>query len=295
MDQHPDGKHISSVNYEDESFDSCSSIDSHDSRCTTKGPPTDSCSVRSNRADSYGSDSFLSFDSADQTESKLQTRPTSSVEAYKSEDFEQYDENESTMEEERREKWIGILRTKALPSSIPPPKQRSNSRVLRGGGRPRPEERVALKAFCQDKIRRVQSLRRTNPSACRAQLSGQTVPCPEMAGFLADRPVPKQFISVLRLKSFTEEMKQAAGTELHEPSHCRACQEKQAKLAQDTFIRRKKSQLESWLLKDRVQAHLCERDTICLVGELLGDIPSTSDDPSKIWEGLLTNGHWTPQ
>ncbi|KAG9341659.1 hypothetical protein JZ751_018722, partial [Albula glossodonta] len=266
MDQHPDGEHISSVNYEDESFESCPSIDSHDSKCTTKGPPTDSCFVRSNRADSYGS-----------------------------EDFEQYDENESTMEEELREKWIGILRTKALPSSIPPPKQRSNSRLLRGGGRPRPEERVALKAFCQDKIRRVQSLRRTNPSACRAQLSGQTVPCPEMAGLLADRPVPKQFISVLRLKSFTEEMKQAAGTELHEPSHCGACQEKQAKLAQDTFIRRKKSQLESWLLKDRVQAHLCERDTICLVGELLGDIPTTSDDPSKIWEGLLTNGHWTPQ
>ncbi|KAJ8416758.1 hypothetical protein AAFF_G00326360 [Aldrovandia affinis] len=295
LDQDSDGGQNSSLNYEDDSFESWRSSGGG-SRCTAESPATASCSDESQRTDSSCSHSSLSFGGAE-FYSQSQSRPTPSVEGYENEDFEQYNEKEPMIVEELREKWIGILRTK-VPPSVPPPKQRSNS-SLRQEGRPRfavsavtsggrlcPEERRALKVFCQEKIRRVQSLQWTDRLANRAQLSGQAAAWPMTAGPLADCPVPK------RLN--TEEMKQAAGTELHQTSHCRACQESLAKLAQNTFIRRKKSQLESRLLQDKLQAHLFEKDAICLVGELLRNIPKTSDDPSKIWQELVTNGCWTP-
>ncbi|KAJ8338292.1 hypothetical protein SKAU_G00372580 [Synaphobranchus kaupii] len=167
------------------------------------------------------------------------------------------------------------------------PKQRSNSSLRRGGGRLCPEERAALKAFCQEKIRRVQSLQWTSPPARRAQPGRQPVPRPEMAAPQGDCPVPKQLVSALRLKTFTEEMKKAVGTELHQPSRCGPCQESLAGLAKDTFLRRKKGKLESRLLQDKLEAHLFEKDAICMVGELLSEIPTISDDPSKIWQELL--------
>ncbi|XP_064184470.1 uncharacterized protein C8orf48-like [Anguilla rostrata] len=285
LDQNSGGGQNSLLNYEAESFESWPGSER---ACTS------SRSLESQRTYSYGSDSFLSF-GATEFDSQSQSGTTASVEGYENDDFEQYDEKESTMEEELRGKWMGILRTKVPPSSIPPPKQRSNCRLHRGGEKLCPEERAALKAFCQEKIRRARSPRRTAPPAGRTQPSGQTAPRAEMAEPQDAGPVPTRFVSALRLKSFTEEMRKAVGTELHQPSRCGPCWESLARLAEDTFLRRKKSQLESGLLQDRLQAHLLEKDTICLVGELLGDISKTSDDPSKIWQEFMTNGSWSPQ
>ncbi|XP_046874458.1 uncharacterized protein C8orf48-like isoform X2 [Hypomesus transpacificus] len=119
-----------------------------------------------------------------------------------------------------------------------------------------------------------------------------------------DRPVPMQLISVLKLKSFAEEMRRAADIEIHDPSVCGECVEQQASLALDTFIQRKRTLLDSLTLEDRLQTHLCNRDTVCLLGELLRNLPKLSDAPQTIWEelqakerGLLPSGvtQATPQ
>ncbi|XP_062332503.1 uncharacterized protein C8orf48-like [Osmerus eperlanus] len=111
------------------------------------------------------------------------------------------------------------------------------------------------------------------------------------------RPVPLQLISMLKLKSFTEEMRRAADIEIHDPSVCGECVEQQASLALDTFIQRKRTLLDSLTLEDRLQTHLCNRDTVCLLGELLRNLPKLSDAPQTIWEelqakerGLLPSG-----
>ncbi|KAG7464892.1 hypothetical protein MATL_G00170430 [Megalops atlanticus] len=272
LDVDSNGDQKPSLIYEDDSFETWQSSDDNSSTVTER-PATASCAIKSQWTESYSSDSFLS---------------------YQDEAFEQHDENECTVEEELRRKWIGILRTEPPPSK-PPLKQRSNPHLCRGSGRLRPEERVALKEFCRGKIRQVQSWQETDPPACRPQQSQQTASYPEQSGALACCPVPRHFISMLRLKSFTEEMKQAVMTELHQPSRCTLCQDKLAELAQDAFIRKKRTQLQSWLLQDKLNSHLCNKDSICLVGEALRDIPKTSDDPSKIWQALLAKGPWTAQ
>lgn len=122
LDQNSDGGQNSLLNYEAESFESWPGSER---TCTS------SRSLESQRTYSYGSDSFLSF-GATEFDSQSQSGTTASVEGYENDDFEQYDEKESTMEEELRGKWMGILRTKVPPSSIPPPKQRSNCRLHRG-------------------------------------------------------------------------------------------------------------------------------------------------------------------
>ncbi|KAK5865101.1 hypothetical protein PBY51_016292 [Eleginops maclovinus] len=68
--------------------------------------------------------------------------------------------------------------------------------------------------------------------------------------------VPPQLLSMLRLKTFKEDMRQAAELELHDPAVCRVCEQERASLALRSFIRRKKTQLQLQTLKGRLNTHL---------------------------------------
>ncbi|XP_028975160.2 uncharacterized protein LOC105024396 isoform X4 [Esox lucius] len=103
---------------------------------------------------------------------------------------------------------------------------------------------------------------------------------------ISSHPVPPQLISVLKLKSFTKEMTRAVNTELHDPTVCHGCIQQQAALSLDTFIRSKTTQLDATTLEERLQTLLCNRDAICLLGELLRGLPKPSDAPSRMWELL---------
>ncbi|CDR01031.1 unnamed protein product, partial [Oncorhynchus mykiss] len=76
---------------------------------------------------------------------------------------------------------------------------------------------------------------------------------------LAGEPVPIQLISALKMKTFTEEMRRAMDTELHDPSVCGVCVQQQAALSLNTFIRRKTTQLDNNILEDKLHTHLCNR------------------------------------
>ncbi|XP_029578633.1 uncharacterized protein LOC115167971 [Salmo trutta] len=107
---------------------------------------------------------------------------------------------------------------------------------------------------------------------------------------LAGEPVPLQLISALKMKTFTEEMRRAMDTELHDPSVCGVCVQQQAALSLNTFIRRKTTQLDTNTLEDKLHTHLYNRDAVCLLGELLRGLPKPSDAPSRIWEQLQARG-----
>ncbi|XP_048885049.1 uncharacterized protein C8orf48 homolog isoform X2 [Brienomyrus brachyistius] len=152
-----------------------------------------------------------------------------------------------------------------------------------------PKEGTALKAYCQAKIRRVKV------SANRSLPARHLQRAPEPSADPEGCPVPLHFIATLKLKSFTARLKQLSRVDMHTPSHCRACQDQQAKLATHTFIRTKTSQLESQLMKEKLDLHIYNNSSISLVGELLRSLPKSSDDPVKIWRALGARERWNPR
>ncbi|XP_026860763.2 uncharacterized protein C8orf48 [Electrophorus electricus] len=108
---------------------------------------------------------------------------------------------------------------------------------------------------------------------------------------ILEQNVPEHLVCMLRLKAFREEMRRGAEQDFHEPSRCTACLAKRADLALDFFMRNKKSQLQTHLLEDKIQDHVCNKDTVCLLGEMLKYIPKPSDEPGEIWKKLLSERH----
>lgn len=68
--------------------------------------------------------------------------------------------------------------------------------------------------------------------------------------------VPPELISMLKLKTLKEQWKRAAEVERRDPGFCRACEQEQASLALESFIRRKKTQLQFQTLTDRLNTRL---------------------------------------
>ncbi|XP_041712647.1 uncharacterized protein LOC121545843 [Coregonus clupeaformis] len=126
-------------------------------------------------------------------------------------------------------------------------------------------------------------------------LAGEPRPAAQPQPQLQPEHVPLQLISALKMKSFTEEMRRAMDTELHDPSVCGVCVQQQAALSLNTFIRRKTTQLDANTLEDRLHTHLYNRDAVCLWGELVRGLPKPSDAPSRIWEQLQARGKRTQQ
>ncbi|XP_049442502.1 uncharacterized protein LOC125894883 [Epinephelus fuscoguttatus] len=153
------------------------------------------------------------------------------------------------------------------------------------------EEEEALRRYCRRMIHRVRDkqqqlqsseedrgARRRQRSGCERQLvPGDefrhprecSLPLPDCTTPQRDQtspslicqgpgvqPVPPQLISMLRLKTFKEDMRRAAEVELHDPAVCSECVQEQASLALTSFIRRKETQLQSQTLKGRLNTHL---------------------------------------
>lgn len=82
------------------------------------------------------------------------------------------------------------------------------------------------------------------------------------------QPVPPQLMSMLRLKTFKEDMRRAAEAELHHPAVCCPCEQQQASLALKSFIRRKTTQLHFQTLQDRLNTHSSQREYARWLGGL---------------------------
>ncbi|XP_062855803.1 uncharacterized protein C8orf48-like [Trichomycterus rosablanca] len=103
---------------------------------------------------------------------------------------------------------------------------------------------------------------------------------------VGDWCVPENIIWNIKMKTFREKLKQAANQDFHDPSRCRACTEKQADLALDSFIRKKTTQLQNRLLEEKIQTHLQNHESVQLIAETLRDLPKPSDNHQEIWNKL---------
>ncbi|KAG5263707.1 hypothetical protein AALO_G00267730 [Alosa alosa] len=140
------------------------------------------------------------------------------------------------------------------------------------------DEDVVRRRYCKRSIQKMKLKKRD--SGYRENDSSQKPESEEIP------PVPQQLLNLIRMKAFREKLKTAPEMELHDPQHCRSCQVKQAELARDDFIRRKTTQLLSPLLEEKIQSHFLNRNSICLIGEVLRDLPRPSDDPGLVWKAL---------
>ncbi|XP_039975049.1 uncharacterized protein LOC120784949 [Xiphias gladius] len=89
--------------------------------------------------------------------------------------------------------------------------------------------------------------------------------------------VPLQLISMLRLKTFKEELRRAAEVEDHDPAACGVCEQEQAFLALKRFIWKKKTQLQFQTLKGRLNTYLGQRG--CTSWTSLGKISQSPPMP----------------
>uniref|UniRef100_A0ACB8FY39 Uncharacterized protein n=2 Tax=Sphaerodactylus townsendi TaxID=933632 RepID=A0ACB8FY39_9SAUR len=98
--------------------------------------------------------------------------------------------------------------------------------------------------------------------------------------------VPGQLVNRLRLKNLQKSMEQLVETEMHQPSQCSGCENKRAQLAEDAFLRRKRTILEGVLLQEKLKDHLCTQDALLIIGKMHQRLPKLSDDPRDIWRKL---------
>ncbi|XP_041075780.1 uncharacterized protein C8orf48 homolog isoform X1 [Polyodon spathula] len=283
-----------SRNYEDESFESWP-ISNNSSTVKYPGDSLDPCSVESERAESYSSsESFESYCSHEEFSPQTESRSASSVKEYQDEESESCDDAGITAEEELAEKWMRVLKHKDSFSTVTQAR-RSNAPPQRDVPELFPEESKAVKSYCREKIRKMRRWQKRS-ECCRHREQQQSLPGSEQQETTLNCRIPEELVTRLQLKHIMKIVKQATEVEIHQPSMCSACLSKRAELARESFIQIKKTQLESVLLQEKLEENLYNRvcsqcysptDPICLVGEVLKDLPKLSDDPSKIWHALI--------
>uniref|UniRef100_A0A8C5PND1 Uncharacterized protein n=1 Tax=Leptobrachium leishanense TaxID=445787 RepID=A0A8C5PND1_9ANUR len=248
------------------------------------------------RASDYSSDLFEScsndssfkyesetFESLSAESVHISQFETASTQSRSSEDTSQ----EQCIDEGLIEKWIDTLkgygsRTNAHQSGCsskkrPPP----DDNIVHGITTM--EESNALVAFCTRKLRQIQNppvKLHQNQSRSATNLRRPVLGDPQ-------GPVPIQLFNRIRLQNTKESAKQLMQIEMHQPSACPDCCAVQAELAKNTFLRMKKTKLESHLLENKIQDVIYSKDIVTLIGEIHQSLPRLSDESNIIWQKLL--------
>ncbi|XP_039622266.1 uncharacterized protein C8orf48 homolog [Polypterus senegalus] len=209
-----------------------------------------------------------------------------SLKEYEDEEFESYDEAEILGEDVLAEKWINILKEKASHSCMDH-KKLLHSFLKTDTITMVPEEKEALKSYCRKKISVMrQQHQKTSTSGQTRQTEADDSNLKAVDSNLKC-VVPEQIVRRLQMKSILEALKKATKVEMHEPQQCAACQGRQGELAEKNFIRIKTTQLESKLLQHRLEEFIYTKDPVCIVGEMLRDIPKISTDSDAVWQAFV--------
>lgn len=153
------------------------------------------------------------------------------------------------------------------------------------------EAQGALRSFCAVKINQLSHLPNSiqpkkNKRNSQRQGSASKKPFPCERNCI----IPDQLVNRLHLQNIQETMKQLAEAEMHQPSQCPHCQKAEAKLAEDAFLRRKKTLMENVLLEEKLEELIYTKDSLTLIGEIHKNFPKLSDDPRDIWQKLNKSG-----
>lgn len=230
----------------------------------------------------YENDPFDSYSSAvsEQSESAWQS---SSLNA---EELEVLDSSE--LRRDLMRKWITLLKdnqtnTQLVKRAIGP----DDGEALTGFSEVSEDALGALQSFCAVKINQLCQ----PPNSIQPKRNKRSA---QRHGSAPEKPlacksnciVLDQLVNRLHLQNIKETMKQLAGAEMHQPSRCPHCQKKKAELAEDAFLRRKKTLLENVLLEEKLEERIYTKDSLTLIGEIHKSLPKLSEDPRDIWQKL---------
>ncbi|XP_029463570.1 uncharacterized protein C8orf48 homolog isoform X2 [Rhinatrema bivittatum] len=149
----------------------------------------------------------------------------------------------------------------------------------------------ALRTFCSLKINQIHHLlnsqQRNGSRQKRRQLGVH--PKKPMA---SDRTCagPGQLMNRVQLKNIQETMKKVADIKMHQPSKCPDCCRKKGELAKIEFLRRRKTAMQTILLREKIEEEIFVRDSLTLIGEIHQTLPRLSEDPKIIWQRLFKAG-----
>ncbi|XP_052018610.1 uncharacterized protein C8orf48 homolog [Apodemus sylvaticus] len=214
-------------------------------------------------------------------ESPLETEaPTTSSE-------EQDEQSElSVLEEDENklsEKWINRLKNKEINSE----RYQSDHRLPPEIPKESAEELSALQSFCTKKVnlihQREDSRAKKSNRPKRLQLRWITETS-EVDAF--NCTIPDELLNRIYLENTRATLAYIEAITQHISSQCPSCNSKRAELAQSDFLRRRKTLLQSLLLREKIDEHLHTTDFLTRVREAHQDFPRLSDDPRIIWKRL---------
>ncbi|KAM6300207.1 LOW QUALITY PROTEIN: uncharacterized protein C8orf48 homolog [Aegotheles albertisi] len=145
----------------------------------------------------------------------------------------------------------------------------------------------ALRSFCTMKINKMRQQlisKQASSGKSRKLQHGFTAKKEQTSDLNCS--VPGQLMNRIHLKNVREMVKQVKEAQIHESSVCPDCQKKKVELAKITFLRRKKTLLESALTREKLEEQIYSRDVLTRLGEALRSFPKPSEDPRKLWQRL---------
>ncbi|XP_033919331.1 uncharacterized protein C8orf48 homolog [Melopsittacus undulatus] len=240
----------------------------------------------------YSEDTFESFSEEEETHWQRESDPSESYcstedlkgSAMSGEQSEVADS--AAAQRELVEHWIGLISKK---SGIK--QDRSVIKTHAEISELSDEELDALRSFCTKKVNGMRQQlisKQTNGGKSRKLHMGLTAKEPDTNDLSCI--VPDGLMNRIRLKNIRETVKQVTEAQIHDPSVCPDCQEKEAELAKITFCRRKKVLMESALIQEKLEEQFYFRDTLTLLGEALGSLPKPSEDPRNLRQRLRDKG-----
>ncbi|KAJ7310571.1 hypothetical protein JRQ81_007528 [Phrynocephalus forsythii] len=236
---------------------------------------------------SYENDPFESYSSGEKSGSPLSLDRSESPWQSSSpkDEVEQSSEllNIPPVEEQLLRKWISLLKDKVARTKV----AKTATEPDKGVYEVSEEERGARQSFCAVKIKQL----RPPPSSTLLKRNWRN---DQRHGGASEKRlacdlncvVPDQLANRIYLKNLKETVKQIAETEMHEPSQCFPCTEKRAELAKFAFLRRRKTMMEEFLLREKLEDLMYSKDSLTLIGEIHRTLPKLSDHPKILWEKL---------
>ncbi|XP_049628360.1 uncharacterized protein C8orf48 homolog [Suncus etruscus] len=200
-----------------------------------------------------------------------------------SEDGDQQSETlDSSNYEKLSRKWINYLKSKDWDSEQYQADAKQQPEVLGASD----EELNALQSFCTVKINlmkhKVNAKRKKSSKHKKLHFRLDT----DTSEFnLLNSAVPEALLNRTYFKNLSI-VKEEATTKQHISSECPDCNRKRAELAQSTFLKQKKTLLESLLLQEKIDENIHTKDFLTRVAEAHQDLPRLSDDPKLIWKRL---------
>ncbi|XP_028922942.1 uncharacterized protein C8orf48 homolog [Ornithorhynchus anatinus] len=175
-------------------------------------------------------------------------------------------------------KWIGFLRRE---EGCPPhhqPRSWTPAEIPEFS-----EELDALQSFCSLKISQIQC---QEPHSRGPKNPAISFDSRKAVTEQLNHDIPDQLVRRLHLKNILETVQQVAAVQLHQPSQCPDCNNQRAQMGQMTFLRRKKTLLESVLLREKMEEQLYTKDVITRLGEVHQSLPRLGAGPRWVWTEL---------